>query len=93
MNVELEQDPEDYNIQPVNPNDYIGARYTSVWEDGSQITTPCKINLNTQHVIDIQDSNDDSDHGCLIDEFVEHFVPNGWVHLGKDELMLDYKED
>lgn len=54
--------------------------FTSVWSDGTEITTDCKFDRETNNIPTVESSSDDSDHGNLVKEYVtdkdgvEHIV-------------------
>lgn len=36
------------------------AKFTSVWDGGYEVTTDCKVNMETREVFDIEINNDDN---------------------------------
>lgn len=39
------------------------ATFTSVWDGGYEVTTDCKVNMETREVFDIEINNDDNIEG------------------------------
>lgn len=39
------------------------AKFTSVWDGGYEVTTDCKVNMETREVFDIEVNNDDNIEG------------------------------
>lgn len=39
------------------------ATFTSVWDGGYEVTTDCKVNMETREVFDVEVSNDDNIEG------------------------------
>lgn len=39
------------------------ATFTSVWDDGYEVTTNCKVNMETREVFDIEVNNDNKIEG------------------------------
>lgn len=49
--------------------------YTSVWNNGYEVTTEGKLNLNTNEVYDVERSNDiKDDEGNMLTNFVEEYI-------------------
>ena len=61
-------------------DDIMFATYTSVWSDGIEISSPCKVNLETKEVFDIETNNVTGIEGHCVREYftfdddVEHDV-------------------
>ena len=63
-------DPEFFNMDKNgNELDKDFWDFVSVWEDGTQIKTNATYNEETGQII-AETSNDEDDHGCLLDEFI-----------------------
>jgi hypothetical protein len=74
---------------------FVNAIYTSVWEDGTAISSDCKLDIINLRVHEIEDSEDDSNHGCLVSEYVDFYNENIKMpqRLNQDELYFAYKEN
>lgn len=46
------------------------GKYTSVWSDGTEITTDCEFDRVTGDIPTVESSDDDGNHGNLEKEFV-----------------------
>lgn len=71
----------------------IDAEFTSVWDGGIAITTPCKVNLATKEIFDINISIDNAD---AIDELNEEYVTiddTKYPAIEYDYYDNDYKKD
>jgi len=44
--------------------------FTSVWSDGTEITTDCEFDRETNEITTVENSSDDTDHGNLVKEYV-----------------------
>lgn len=44
--------------------------FTSVWSDGTEITTDCEFDRETYEISTVESSSDDTDHGNLVKEYV-----------------------
>lgn len=73
--------------------EFVPAMYTSVWDDGTELTTACRLDLVNLRVYDIEDSGDDEDHGCLVSEYVEYMKDRQLERIEEDDLMFDYKDE
>lgn len=69
----------------------IKGKFISVWDDGIEIKTNCKINLKTKEVFDIQLSEVGEELEILNEQFVQYTV-NNIVH--KEEVcQIDEAEE
>lgn len=82
-------------MKTATSNEFVNAAYTSVWEDGTELTNKCRLDLINARVDNIEDSDDDSDHGCLVNEYVEFFNQNTKKieRIEQDDLLFEYKGD
>ena len=70
-----EEEWKDCDDSSDDSRDIVDAEYTSVWDGGVCITTPCKVNLVTREILDIDVSADAADSVETLDE--EYVTING----------------
>ena len=56
------------NDSSVDDDEIMDAEYTSVWDGGICITTPCKVNPATREIFDIEVSTDVADSVSVLEE-------------------------
>lgn len=52
----------------------VDAEFTSVWDDGVQISSPCKVNLDTKEVFDIESADVDPEDMAFLEETGEEYI-------------------
>jgi hypothetical protein len=62
--------------------------YTSVWDNGTAVTTPCEYDADTKTVSNIKVSDVDVGEAQLVDEYVE--LPDGTELRASDGVTFDY---
>lgn len=71
--------------------DVVSAEFTSVWDGGFEVTTPCKVNLKTKEVFDIEESKGTADSVNELDE--EYITINGQDYSVVKQEDLDENPD
>jgi hypothetical protein len=66
----------------------IQATYTSVWNNGTAVSTSCKYDPKTKRVFDIQMSDTDVDDANLDSEYVT--LSDGTELTSDDGVTFDY---
>ena len=70
--------------------------YTSVWDNGTELTSRCKFNEEARIVYDVEDSNGDPGDAMLVDEYVTLPAQPGVseeVLRASDGIIFRYKDD